>query len=54
MPTTKINCEVCEASYEIVTEDEDLNPEYCTYCGSLLFEEDEIEELEESDENDGW
>jgi hypothetical protein len=47
-------CEVCDAEFTVSSEDEDLSVEYCPACGSLLFEEDAIEELEDPEDSDGW
>jgi hypothetical protein len=47
-------CCVCDAEYNIETPEENTTGSYCPFCGSLLFEEDEIEELETDEENDGW
>lgn len=50
--TVTENCPFCEVEFTVSTEDEDLEVNFCPFCGDELYEEDEDEDDYDDEEDD--
>lgn len=47
--TVTESCPFCEVEFTVSTEDEDLEVNFCPFCGDELYEEDEDDYEDEED-----
>lgn len=56
MPAYAINCDECNAEYDIYVEQNDTynRPEHCSYCGAELKSENVKSDVDETYEDNDW
>ena len=56
MNKTKIECPHCETKYSVEwdLEEQDLHPDYLSFCGHVIDNEEDDVEWVNKDEDDSW